>query len=137
MKYIYVAKSLVRRSDGKYLMLKRSQTDADSPGRVDLPGGGVEAGESFDQTIRRELSEEAGIDAPSSQTMLVYTFSKIDDQVVKLRFLYLTKVSSPIIRLSHEHDDFLWLDLAELQRSFAETSWGVAINELVKNSLLD
>jgi 8-oxo-dGTP pyrophosphatase MutT (NUDIX family) len=42
--------------DGDILLVKESDSDM-----YDLPGGGVDDGETFDQTLQREAREEAGV----------------------------------------------------------------------------
>jgi 8-oxo-dGTP diphosphatase len=46
--------------DGKFLIQKRKGSHGE--GAWSLPGGHLEFGESFDDTARREVMEEAGID---------------------------------------------------------------------------
>jgi len=51
-----------RRSDGRWLMVRRSQQVQRAPGRVGFPGGEIEAGESQRDAVIREAKEEVGID---------------------------------------------------------------------------
>jgi mutator protein MutT len=50
----------VRRKDGKWLMVRRSR-NVGSPLKVCFPGGTVEAGESQEQAVVREMREELGL----------------------------------------------------------------------------
>ncbi len=52
-------KGLMRRSDGKILLLKLPAW-RDRPSHWDLPGGKMDPSETFEQTLRRELKEETG-----------------------------------------------------------------------------
>ncbi|WP_255167009.1 NUDIX hydrolase [Natrononativus amylolyticus] len=52
------AHTIVSRSSGELLLVRHEGVD-----RWVLPGGGVDRGESFLEAARRELDEEAGIDA--------------------------------------------------------------------------
>lgn len=54
-------KALIRNSDGKVLLLCIPQFDGDDE-HWDLPGGRMNPGETFAQTLRRELREEIGVD---------------------------------------------------------------------------
>jgi 8-oxo-dGTP diphosphatase len=47
-------------NDGKLLVIRRSQTVA-APGKFCFPGGGIEEGESEEDTVRRELMEELNL----------------------------------------------------------------------------
>src|SRR5438046_9068767 len=47
--------------DGAVLVEKRRADDDADPGLVLLPGGHVEAGESLDQGLKREMQEELGV----------------------------------------------------------------------------
>ena len=44
-----------------YLVIRRSEHVV-APGKLCFPGGGIEAGESQEEALRRELSEELGIE---------------------------------------------------------------------------
>lgn len=139
MKYIYVAKSIVCRADGKFLVLKRSSTDSHAPGRVDLPGGGVEAGESYTTAAVREIAEEAGLTVSPEQLRLVYAMSRLSprsDEVI-VRFLFVAHVDvAAAVTLSYEHDAYEWCDLASLRNVFEDTSWGEAIEFLATHHIL-
>ena len=54
----YGAHTVVSRPSGEILLVRHTAVD-----KWVLPGGEVAQGESFEQAARRELSEEAGIDA--------------------------------------------------------------------------
>ncbi|MHB2017904.1 MAG: NUDIX hydrolase [Candidatus Xenobia bacterium] len=50
---------LLRREDGWVLLIHKMT--GPEPGRWDLPGGGVEAGEQMAEALRREVAEETGV----------------------------------------------------------------------------
>lgn len=60
MKRIHVAAAVIRGADGRVLIAKRPQ-DKHQGGLWEFPGGKLEAGESVEQALRRELQEELGI----------------------------------------------------------------------------
>lgn len=50
----------------------------ESDGRWSLPGGGLEIGESFESGIKRELSEEIGVNAIKISPQPIYAWTLID-----------------------------------------------------------
>lgn len=138
MKYSYAAKAIVQDGDGKFLVLRRSSTDSHAPGRVDLPGGGVETGESYATAAAREIAEEAGLTVSPEQLRLVYTMSRLSSSgdAVIVRFLFIARVDDATVTLSYEHDFYEWCDLVSLQDAFKNTAWGEAIDFLATHHIL-
>jgi 8-oxo-dGTP pyrophosphatase MutT (NUDIX family) len=69
-------KGLIRDEQGKILLLKIPKWGGNDD-HWDLPGGRMEAGETFVQTLRRELSEEIGVDYTSKPKFLSTVLSNI------------------------------------------------------------
>lgn len=69
-------KGLIRRTDGKILLLK-IRAWGDHPSYWDFPGGRMEPGETFVQTLARELKEEIGIDYTGEPKQLGAVLSNI------------------------------------------------------------
>jgi len=53
---------VIRRADGRFLITQRVMTKSWAPGCWEVSGGGVMAGESSEEAVRREVFEETGID---------------------------------------------------------------------------
>ena len=54
-------KVVIRDTEGRCLLLKRSRGARGNPGKWDLPGGKIEAGEDFESAVGREVAEETGL----------------------------------------------------------------------------
>ncbi len=75
-------------NQNKILLLKRSDNESFLPGRWEVPGGGVDVGESLEQGVMREVNEEAGIEVTVKDLFGYFEF--VDGkgvQTVNLNFL--------------------------------------------------
>jgi len=79
-----VAGIMVR--DGRILICRR-RADQPHPLKWEFPGGKVEAGESPEDALRRELREELGIEAAPPSEMTRYTFAYPGKNPILLIFL--------------------------------------------------
>ena len=61
LKKSVVSGVLVKRDDGKFLLVKKANNAGPYAGTYLTPGGGVETGESADSAVLRELYEETGV----------------------------------------------------------------------------
>ncbi|WP_300628446.1 NUDIX domain-containing protein [uncultured Thomasclavelia sp.] len=95
--------------DNKILLLKRVKPSTDGLGFWELPGGGLEYGETPNQALIRELKEETGLDIVIIKP--AYTFTKIreDYQTVGIGFLCIPK--NDHVRLSDEHTDYCFVTI--------------------------
>lgn len=69
---------VVRRSDGKYLITKRKANKQWAPGAWEVSGGGVQAGETSEEAVRREVGEETGLDVSQVKPEYVFTYRRED-----------------------------------------------------------
>lgn len=98
--------------DGKALVLRRSATDPWMPGRWNFPGGRVDAGETAQQGILRELYEEAGIKLPRRK--LRWAFSYRDHPGVTHVFWAKLDKRPRVVSHDGEHDAALWRKLFDI-----------------------
>jgi len=98
-----VAFLLVR--DGRVLAERRKLTKTLLPGAVALPGGHVEAGESLDEALHREVREELGI-APLG-VRYVCTLLHADRELRRLHYFAVERWEGALA--PHEADALLWI----------------------------
>ncbi|MGP8125785.1 MAG: NUDIX domain-containing protein [Nitrososphaerales archaeon] len=100
------------------LVLRRSHTDGFLPGAYDLPGGGIEPGESPDEGIGREVLEETGLHTTIVKTLgsRGYILDPDSGKRDKILIVYLLRVAKGGFRitLSKEHDEYRWVSDSDL-----------------------
>jgi mutator protein MutT len=82
MKKLVDTVAFILHRDGRILAERRKADRATDPGRVALPGGHVEEGESFEQACVRELKEELGLDCAEFEFVARFLHhTDIEDQM--------------------------------------------------------
>jgi 8-oxo-dGTP diphosphatase len=103
--------------DGRIFFQKRSATRKLFPDTWDIVGGHVEAGETVDEALRREIAEETGWQlSVVLATVGDYTYTG-EDGLVRLETDFLVRVDGDLSRPRLEagkHTEYRWLGLGEL-----------------------
>lgn len=99
--------------EGKILVLQRAAGAL--VGFWGIPSGLMEHGETPEQAARRELFEEAGLDAGPLTLVAVTTMHIYGHHCIRL--LYAGAAAAGDVRLSHEHSDAIWIDPREYRRT--------------------
>ena len=71
---------VIRRPDQTFLITQRVLTKSWAPGWWEVSGGGVQAGETSQEAVRRELLEETGIDVKGAEGGLLFTYRRDNPQ---------------------------------------------------------
>ena len=67
---------VIRRPDGRFLITQRVLTKSWAAGCWEVPGGACVAGETSLEAVKREISEETGIDVSDAPGELVFTYRR-------------------------------------------------------------
>lgn len=87
----------------------------DSNGEDDLPGGRLEANESFWDGLRREIFEETGIrEVVITESSVYWCFRKGRNRLIK-GTTWLCHFQGCLISLSIEHSGYTWKPLEQIQ----------------------
>jgi 8-oxo-dGTP pyrophosphatase MutT (NUDIX family) len=108
---VRIVAGLLRRR-GKVLLGHRHPDRLDHPNVWDLPGGHVEADEAIGDALRRELSEELGIELlfPPGEPWMTLSDGSAELDV----FIVDDWQGEPSNRAEDEHDLLRWVDRTEL-----------------------
>lgn len=106
-------KAIVVNENKQILILTRSEN-----GKLDLPGGHLDDGETHYHTLLREMNEEIGVKDilvhPDFHESIHWINSK---QRLRIIHIYVVKIDSPI-SLSDEHSEYKWVSCDELESYF-------------------
>lgn len=98
------------RQSGKirYLLIKYGW------GHWEFPRGLIEKGESLEETARREIKEETGIEdikfIPGFREWIKFFFKLKGKNVMKIATFLLAETQTRKVKLSFEHKDWAWLE---------------------------
>lgn len=97
----------------KILILKKVKPSTDGLGYWELPGGGLEYGETPHEALVRELKEETDLDIRIIKPVYTFTAIRSDYQTVGIGFL--TIPTNDKVTLSNEHTEYKFVTRDELQ----------------------
>lgn len=99
--------------NGKTLIMKRVCPSTDGLGYWELPGGGLEYGETPHEALKRELREETGLKIKIIKPIYTFTAIREDYQTVGIGFLAIPEDDH--VHISEEHTDYKWVNEEELK----------------------
>lgn len=117
---IAIVDTIIER-DGKILMVKRNYHPV---GKLDFPGGFVEAGETIEQAAIRESKEETGFTVELTEKFVAYDYT---DRGEKTAHIFFGKIVSGEITASKEGTP-QWIDpksITEFDLAFPQVHWKV------------
>jgi len=120
---IIAAKALIF-SKRKYLLMLRSSEEKILPSTWDIPGGGVEKGETVSETLIREVKEETGIDISLAKIIPIkkWLLKRGKNKFSGIDFLCIIKKPREI-KLSLEHVRSKWFTEKEIMDSKKVPGW--------------
>ncbi|MBI5220875.1 MAG: NUDIX hydrolase [Candidatus Liptonbacteria bacterium] len=114
--HIVTAVAVIRNNAGKYLVLKRSECEHAYPGMYTFPGGKVEGNDTIEETLIKEVKEEAGLALKSGKILLKDKAIHRPDGQTSKSFSYLCEVEEEgPVTISADFSDYRWVSVAELR----------------------
>lgn len=108
-------KSFIFNTQGQILILKRDLVKypgANNP--WDIPGGRIDAGQTLEENLKREIDEETHLSPQILQILVAQDIIKPEIRVVRLTYISHETLPDPSVRLSDEHSEYKWIELDEM-----------------------
>ncbi len=122
--YMLYVLTLIEDGQGRFLITQRSQDKHWAAGWWEVTGGGVRAGESSAEAVRREVPEEVGLPVGADVPEPIYWYENVDlkrgdNYFVDIYHLHLDFSPEDVRLLDGEAVDFrlaTWDEIGELAR---------------------
>lgn len=115
--------AVIQRTDGRYLITKRALDKVWAPGAWEVSGGGVMAGETSLEAVRREVLEETGLDVSGAEGGFLFDYRREDPYEANHYFVDVYKFrldfDAADVQLQEEETDGFLLATQEQIRGFA------------------
>lgn len=97
----------------KFLAVHKTKITDD---KYELPGGRMKFGETIEDTLKREMFEELGLEVKPLRILDIWNYMSEDETRQVAGIIYLCKPTSKsiTIMLSEEHDKYKWCQLEDL-----------------------
>ncbi len=123
--------ALILEKDGLLLIEKRKDTKFSDPGKFVFPGGHVQDGENLEEAIRREVTEELGIDLIELKLIYVTDFDGPEEKQ-KLHWYWCNNFEGEI--QNNEAEELIWIKPTESNKLTYQVSRD-AIDALLKHQI--
>ena len=120
--------------DDKYLLLKREPNDSYMPGAWNLPGGCCDVAKSIEEEATREAKEETGLDIKNPELLTTFTIAGGKPHLYFVDVVYLAKEWEGEIKMDHEHTEYKWVTIEEIEKMDVIPATKKAL-ETLKNKL--
>ncbi len=119
LEYIGVGSgAIIQNAEGKYFLSKRGKKAKNERGTWEFPGGGVEFGDTMEQTIIREFKEEYGADIEVIQLFDAYDHLIPDEKQHWIAISFICEIvnGTPQILEPEKCDAIGWYSFAEMEK---------------------
>ncbi|AFY32002.1 8-oxo-dGTP diphosphatase MutT [Calothrix sp. PCC 7507] len=115
-------------NEQEQILIDRRRPEGAMGGLWEFPGGKIEPGETIEECIQREISEELGIEIAVGEHLITidHTYTSLRVTLTVHQCRHLTGVPQPL-----ESDEIRWVSLADLEK-FAFPQANVQIIAVLK-----
>lgn len=110
--------AVIFNKEGKIFLAKRGRKARNEAGKWECPGGALEFGESFENTLKREIKEEFGIDIEITDQLATFNhiIPKEKQHWVALAFICKIKKGIPKILEPEKCEEIGWFTIEEMKK---------------------
>lgn len=119
--------------DGKIFIAKRAATKKTFPDQFELVGGHLDAGETLEQGLEREIMEEIGLKVTTGEIIDAFTYDSED--MFKIEVCYLCYPDDPNaepVLNPADHSTALWISEEEIDKFEKQDRETVALKKAFK-----
>ena len=110
-------KILIENQEGKFLLLRRSLDKyPEVDGRWDIVGGRIDPGETLIENLRREVSEETGLELTGEPKLIAAQDILRNENLHVVRLTYLGRATGDIKLDTEENDKYQWHTREDLKK---------------------
>lgn len=111
---LFVATKAFIKYQNKVLIIRESTKyqDGTNADKFDVPGGRIKPGQKFDESLRREVKEETGLDIKIGQPFFVNEWwpNVKGEQWQIIGVFFECESNTDQVKLSDDHEEFAWID---------------------------
>ena len=126
-------KVFIPNSAGKFLILKRAKPyTGETFCRWDIPGGRIKPGETQLEALRREVTEETGLQLLTTKEILAVQdiLHDNDKHTVRITYLGVCEATAAVVLNPEEHTDYQWATVEEIKNCQHDTYLDVVLEKL-------
>ena len=111
---LFVAMKAFIVHDGKVLIVRESTKyqDGTNAAKYDIVGGRIKPGQAFDESLRREIREETGLEVTMGRPFYVGEWRPVikGEPAQIIATFFECHADTDTVRLSEDHDDAKWIE---------------------------
>lgn len=128
-----VAVAFVIEKDGSVLMLRRSPFKDHAPGEWETGSGRIEAGETPEQAVHREVREETGLHVEIVQPVDTFHFYRGAAREEVIGITFWCRYAGGTLETCEEHDRAEWLTFDEAIALLPANGAAAAVAKIASN----
>ena len=111
--YGLTIRGIIKNENGEILIVRRHPKSRTDPDTWELPGGKVEEGEFFDDSLVREIMEETSLECTVGDLAIAIQHDYSYKRTVQM-IMYLDNVRGEV-KISDEHTEWMWAPVEKIR----------------------